>query len=345
MRTALSFDDVLLVPQYSHIHSRDDVDLSTNIAGLPLNIPILSANMATVTEADMASALASAGGLGPIHRMCRIDEQAQMVRRARVGGLSTAFSFGIDSHWRHRVRACINAGASAAFLDVAHAAQSDVWKVISQYYAEDYSLPLVVGNVATPNEVGLLLYAVPFHKHESIAFKVGVGGGSNCSTRIMTGCGIPTFQSVLDIHKQFPTVSLIADGGIKSSGDIVKALAAGASAVMVGALLAGTEETPGQVIRGNDGELYKIYRGSASYGDKAARGSATEYIEGVERLVKYQGSVDDVLERLLEGVRSGFSYLGASSISKLRESVDGERVEFVRVTSAGYTESFPHGLL
>lgn len=344
-REVLAFDDVLLVPKRSNIASRNDVDISTELfPDIKLEIPVLSANMATVTGEAMTYTMANAEGLGVIHRMQSIENEAQMIANVQRTLEATSledefigFSFGVQDDWQERVSACIVAGGDIAVLDVAHAHHSNVYNIIKEYF-DTWNVPLIVGNIATVEAARNLIYAVPSGKRKLFALKVGIGGGSMCTTRIVTGCGIPTFQSVYDIHQELPYTKLIADGGIRTSGDIVKALAAGASAVMVGSMLAATSDTPGAVINHADGTSYKLYRGSASYGDKEARGEEIRNIEGVETLVPYKGSTWDVIKRARENIRSGLSYVGARNLAELQA-----RAEFVKITSNGLRESQPHG--
>lgn len=342
---ALAFDDVLLVPQYSTVESRRNISLKTQIASVGLEIPILSANMTTVTGAEMAAVMSVKGGLGVVHRMQPIQEQANMITDVRFGLLEErtdcqiGFAFGLDD-WQERVHSCMNAGANIAFLDVAHADQFRVVEFIIAWYHNPnrWATPLIVGNIATKHAAEYLVNFVPKEARKYFGLKIGIGGGSMCTTRIQTGAGMPTFQSVYEIAQAGVDVTLIADGGIKNSGDIVKALAAGADAVMCGALFAGTAETPGSVIKDNRGQKYKIYRGSASYADKFNRGDPN-FIEGEESLVPYKGSVVYVLDQLIDGVRSGFSYVGADTLEKLHA-----RAQFVKITPSGLRESRPHGL-
>lgn len=351
-RRALSFDDVLLVPRHTNVFSRSDVDLSTSVAGLNLKIPIIAANMSSVCEAEMATAMAQMGGLGIIHRMCSIDEERAMVRQVATTReasldipdsrhrLQVGFSIGIGSDWRDRVDACCEY-AVVACLDVAHADSERVVELLKVYFAQYGDYPLIIGNIATSDGARRLKEAIPDQYHATTAFKVGIGGGSLCTTRIKTGFGVPTLQSVADVRDATAgQPDIIADGGIASSGDIVKALVAGANAVMLGSLLAGTEEAPGELIRGERGVLMKQYRGSASFSDKQKRGEATKNIEGESTLVPYRGKVVDVVGDLLDGVRSGLSYGGSANIRDLQE-----RVEFVEITGHGYRESLPHGKL
>ena len=343
LKKAYSFDDVMLVPRLSHLNTRADADLSTTVAGVSLKIPIIAANMSSVCEDTMAIALANIGGLGIIHRMCSVTEQSRMVsnvnmhQNADLNPLPVGFSIGIGDDWRDRMDSCKH-NADIVCLDIAHAHHTRVLELLHKYFGIYKNFPLIIGQVSTPSAVRDLLHAVPEKYHETIAFKTSIGGGSLCTTRIKTGFGVPTLQSIMDIHAEFPNVCIIADGGIKEAGDIVKSLAAGAHAVMLGNLLAGTDEAPGTIIKAGNDQLYKVYRGSASFGDKALRGEDTHNIEGEETLVPYKGNVTRVVNSLLDGIRSGFSYGGASTISELQDDI-----EFQEITTHGFKESLPHG--
>jgi len=340
IRRALSFNDVLLVPRHTTVFSRSDVNLSTKVAGLKLGIPIIAANMSSVCETEMAIALGRIGGLGIIHRMCSVDEEQEMVRRASAGDaqLQVGFSIGVGPDWRDRMEAC-RRYAQIVCLDVAHADSNRVLDLLQSYFKDFGDYPLIIGNIATAEAARRLKEAIPERYYGSIALKVGIGGGSLCTTRIKTGFGMPTLQSVADVREATSGVpDLIADGGIGSSGDIVKSLVAGANAVMLGSLLAGTEEAPGDLIRDEHGTLMKQYRGSASFSDKQKRGEATRNVEGESTLVPYRGKVADVIADLLDGIRSGLSYGGSSDIQSLQENV-----EFAEITTHGYRESLPHG--
>jgi len=337
LHKAYSFDDVMLVPRYSEMNSRADADLSTSVAGIPLRIPIIAANMSSVCEDTMAIAMGELGGLGIIHRMCSPERQVQMVRAVRDAGQQVGFSIGVGADWRERMEACRAYGCIVC-LDVAHGHHRRVVELLDAYFREYQDYPIVVGQIATAKAAGMFIDRIPEKYHRSVAFKASIGGGSLCTTRIMTGYGIPTLQAISDIHEAHGhAISIIGDGGIKNPGDIVKSLAAGADAVMLGNLLAGTDEAPGNIIKAKD-LLYKVYRGSASFGDKALRGEETRNVEGEEALVPYKGSVKRVVSGLLDGVRSGFSYGGASSIQALQEDA-----EFVEITTHGFAESLPHG--
>lgn len=342
MKTALSFDDVLLVPGYNDIKSRSDVTLETDVAGVDLGLPIIAANMPSVCEADMAIALADAGGMGIIHRMQSIEHQCDQVVAAAFHG-EVGGAIGIGDDWKDRTESLIGARASMICLDVAHGHQSRVMDVALEFL-DSYKLPLIIGNVATGFSARHFAKEINDLDHCRVALKVGVGGGSVCTTRIKTGFGVPTLQSVVDIYEVLDDLnsdmSIIADGGIKSSGDIVKALAAGADAVMLGSLLAGTREAPGDVIKDDKtGLKYKVYRGAASYGAKKAHFGEAEYVEGAERLVPYKGHVGKTLTSLSDGIKSGLTYCGVDNITDLLDES-----EFVRITAAGYKESLPHGI-
>jgi IMP dehydrogenase len=468
----LTFDDVLLVPKRSGIRSRQSVNTSSwLVPGIRVAIPLLSANMDTVTEAPMAIAMAQAGGIGIIHRFMSVERQAEAVRRVKrsesfvvenpvtisptaslgearqrmavadigglvvcgedgrllglltrrdillasgdlilvqevmtprerlvvapsdepldaarlalhahrieklplvndqdhVVGLITAqdiiklqehpnatkdskghlrvgVAVGVRTPDLERTRACVEAGADVLVLDIAHGHADHVIAMTHQIKELFPSIPLIAGNVASAQGVRDLVEA------GADAIKVGVGAGSICTTRIVTGYGVPQLTAVDDCAQvgHELNIPIIADGGMRTSGDITKALAAGASTVMLGSALAGTEESPGaSVIR--NGRRYKIVRGMASLSANVAR-KEIEIIgevdpdeweaivpEGVEALVPYRGSVDDILYQMVGGLRSGMSYAGAATIEELWQNA-----EFIRITSAGKEESGAH---
>lgn len=338
IKKALSFDDVLLKPRYWDGGSRKSVDLTTTISGLKLSLPIISANMPSVTGLDMCLVMSDVGGLGIVDRMIDLPSQLDTIfkfKQAKPNGLIGA-SIGVGSRWKEDALTLMDTGADIICLDVAHANQSLAIDVIEQFIAE-WKFPFIAGNFSEYPNIGDI---------SSLSLKLGVGGGSVCTTRIQTGCGLPTFQTILDtIHQQHnrhprKSIQFIADGGIKNSGDIVKSLAAGANAVMIGSLLAGTKEAPGDILKDDKtGNRYKIYRGNASFGSKSASNLKTEFIEGAETLVKYKGSALKVLEQLEDGIRSGLTYCGAADIAQLQECA-----EFVEITHSGMNESKPHAL-
>lgn len=343
IRRALCFDDVMMVPRYSTVATRSSVHTSTQICGVGLRIPIIAANMSSICETEMGIAMADLGGMGIIHRMCSVHDQATMVYNVATKEMgnrderTVGFSIGVGDDWNLRMDACRDY-ADLACLDIAHAHHFRVIELLKDYFQVYRGFPLIIGQIATASAVRDLLRYVPEQYHKTVAFKTSIGGGSLCTTRIKTGFGVPTLQAVMDIEQSDLNVAIIADGGIKSSGDIVKSLAAGADAVMLGGLLAGTDETPGGVIKGRDEILYKVYRGSASFSDKSIRGEETRNIEGEETLVPYRGPVKKVVNSLMDGIRSGFSYAGAETIRDLQRDA-----EFVEITTHGFKESLPHG--
>lgn len=468
----LTFDDVLLIPRRSCIRSRSAVDTSTwLVPGIRLAIPIISANMDTVTEAEMAIAMAQTGGIGILHRFMPIERQAELVKRVKraesfvveepitidstatieearrkmrdtqigglvvtdkgghlmgmltardvlfapdpgatvadimtprarlvtaradealdsariklhehrieklplvdgddnVVGLITAqdivkiqehpdatkdskgrlrvgVAVGVRSVEMQRAAACIHEGADLLVVDVAHGHTDHVIEMVQKLKKEYPHIPLVVGNVATPQGVRDLAEA------GADAVKVGIGSGSICITRVVTGVGVPQLTAIAEcaqVGRQLG-VPIIADGGIRNAGDLTKALAAGASTVMLGSLLAGTDQSPGAPVIRN-GRRYKIVRGMASLTANVTRRQIEQPIdlepedwlevvpEGVEAVVPYRGDVSDILHQLIGGLRSGMSYCGAQTLEELYTNA-----EFIRVTSAGREESGVH---
>lgn len=336
------FDDVLIVPSFSKISSRKEVDISTNVNNLNLSLPIISANMDTVTGNKMANAMQQSGGVGCLHRFMSIEDN---VKEFLDSPKSTIVSIGIGKGELERAEALFYAGAKQFVIDVAHAAALHVvqqYDELRKIVKSDTSI--IIGNVATARDVNDFLY----HSKSSqmpTTFKVGIGGGSMCTTRIITGCGMPTLQSVMDCYRYTSElgINIIADGGIKNSGDIVKALAAGADAVMVGSLLSGTEETPGELVAYSDpygGGFRKKYRGSASLESYEVQGKVSQHrtAEGESTYVQYKGSAGGVLQSLSAGIKSGLAYVGASNLTMLKQNA-----RFIRISNNGLIESKPHG--
>ena len=469
IRDALTFDDVLLVPKRSSIHSRKDVDLSTRLSrNIKLNIPIVSANMDSVTESAMAISMAHNGGIGIIHRFmsverqveevlkvkraesviieepytiwpsatmsdakrlmqekgvsgllvvdankkllgiltardllfedndlnrvselmtpmkslhtasadASIDEARQLLRKYKLeklplvdeegrlrglitskdmvtlaerpqackdskGQLTVGAAVGIREGYIERARALVDAGVDVLVVDVAHGHSDRVLNVVRKLKKELSQVDVIAGNVATPEGTKDLIDA------GADAVKVGIGSGSICITRIVTGAGVPQLTAVLECAEaaRESDIPIIADGGIRNSGDITKALAIGASSVMIGSMLAGTEESPGVTVMRN-GRKYKIHRGMASVGASMKRGTEEaedeaallEYVaEGIEAFVPYRGTSHEILAQLAGGIRSGLSYCGAKTLVELRQNAS-----FVRLTSAALKESYPH---
>ncbi|GIU71920.1 MAG: inosine-5'-monophosphate dehydrogenase [Candidatus Nitrosocaldaceae archaeon] len=469
IREGLTFDDVLLIPKRSGVISRKHTDLSTRLSrNISLNLPIISANMDTVTESNMAIALAREGGIGIIHRFMTVEQQVEEVEKVkrsesivieqpytispsntvadaktimkkfgvsgllvvdkegklvgivtrrdvqfesdnkkinnimtksvikakygisideakellhkhrieklplvdeknRVKGLITAkdinkmeeyplaskdkkgrllvgAAVGVKGDFMERTEALLEAGADAIVVDIAHGHSENAINAMRMIKKAFPDCELIAGNVATAEGTKDLIDA------GADAVKVGVGSGSICITRIVTGSGVPQLTAIMDcakVAKEYD-VPIIADGGIRNSGDITKALAAGASSVMVGSILAGTDESPGVSITKN-GKRYKIYRGMASFyaalgrkyreeGGLSMEEDLNDYVpEGVEALVEYKGSVIDIIRHLAGGLRSGLSYCGARNIIELQKNAT-----FIKMTTAGYIESMPH---
>ena len=336
MRTlvSLTYDDVLLVPQYSDIRSRQEIDVGTTLGGrwsrpIRLHLPVISSPMDTVTGPAMANAMNKAGGLGIIHRYCSTDEQARMIREINSG--IKAAAIGVTGDYHDRAKALVAMGAKVLCVDVAHGhhvLMESALKQLRDTFGD--TVHIMAGNVATLDGINAL------SDWGADSVRCNIGGGSICSTRIQTGHGHPGLQTVVDCAKTDRDVTIIADGGIRNSGDIVKALAAGADCVMVGSLLSGTSETPGEIIY-IDGEPHKTYRGMASEeAQKDWRGSASS-LEGISTVLPSKCTVKNVLYSLDKGIRSGFSYTGARTLIELQT-----KAVFTRQTAAGMRESGTH---
>ena len=288
--------------------------------------------MDTVTEEDMALSMHKAGGLSVIHRYNSIEEQVDMALTAGEGGAITGAAIGVSGDLVERAGALIKeASVNLLCIDVAHGHHSSVryaLEVLRKTFGNN--IHIMAGNVATLRAFNDL------SDWGADSIRVGIGGGSICSTRIQTGHGVPTFQSVLDCAASDRDATLIADGGIRNSGDMVKALAAGADFVMVGSLLAGTDETPGEILNTKEGKK-KVYRGMASKEAQNDWRGRVSSIEGVTHVVPYRGPVKEVLHDLGVGIRSGLSYSGARDVQELQA-----KAKFIRQTSAGTIESSTH---
>lgn len=334
-KQTITFNDVLLEPQYSDITSRKEVSLSTPLDNLrKLKIPIIASPMDTVSEWRMASSLSSMGGMAIIHRYNSIEEQADQVKNALAVPDCTIVgaAVGVSGDFVERASKCYEAGAKVICIDVAHGDHAMVKTAIASLREQlGMNIHIMAGNVATLEGFNRLA------DWGADSIRVGIGGGSICSTRIQTGHGVPTLQSVIDCAQSDRDAILIADGGIKNSGDIVKALAAGADAVMLGSLLAGTDETPSETFRDRDGRCFKAYRGMASAEAQKAWRGKTSSLEGVSTTIPCKGSVRNVVEELLTGVRSGLSYSGARDIPELRS-----KAKFILQSHAASIESSTH---
>jgi len=333
MKQTYSFDDVLLAPQYSDINSRSEVNTNCALSKFEFTLPIISSPMDTITETNMAVTLSDSGALGIIHRYNSIRDQAQLVVDARLeGAINIGAAIGISSDFLERAVAVVDVGANILCIDVAHGHHSMMKKAIAELKDKfGDQVHVMAGNVATKEAFDALA------SWGADSVRVGIGGGSICSTRIVTGHGVPTLQSVMDCAESTHDVKIIADGGIKTSGDIVKALAAGADFVMIGSMLAGTEESPGDVRVTLNGEKFKEYRGMASKEAQRDWRGKSSTPEGVATMVPYRGSVDAILSDIEGGIRSGLSYTGARSISELQA-----KARFILQSSAAQLESNTH---
>ena len=332
---SMSYDDVLLVPQYSDIESRKALYTSNELDNnITLELPIISSPMDTVTEYGMAYAMHTNGGLGIIHRYNSVEEQAKIVgymSDETDGSGIIGAAIGVTGDYQERASELINNGANVLCVDVAHGHHSmmrDALKHLKETHGRN--VHIMAGNVATAE--GCLALA----SWGADSVRVGIGGGSICSTRLVSGHGIPTFQSVIDCVGAGCPVPIIADGGMKTSGDVVKALAAGADFVMLGSMLAGTDQAPGQVFD-NGNKKYKVYRGMASSEAQVNWRGKTSTPEGISTTIPYRGDVNNILADLRGGIQSGMSYSGARTIVELQS-----KAQFIRQTPAGQAESYTH---
>ena len=335
MKKGVSYDDVLLVPRYSDIKSRSDVDISTDLGkNLTLELPIIASPMDTISESPMAIAMSSYGGVAIIHRYNTIAMQAKSIADSsrKDAQLKVGAAVGVTGDYLERAQEATNAGASFICVDVAHGHHILMKEALIELRGTlGDNVHIMAGNVATLEGVNSLA------DWGADSIRCNIGGGSICSTRIQTGHGLPGLQTILDCAKTDRDVKIIADGGIRNSGDIVKAIAAGADAVMCGSLLAGTNETPGKIIEERNGTRWKVYRGMASKEAQIGWRGKYSSFEGVSSRVPYRGSVRAVLSDLETGIRSGLSYSGARSISELHSVAT-----FVTQTVAGLSESSTH---
>ena len=345
IKEALTFDDVLLTPRYSSVLP-SETNLQTDLGhNLKLKIPFLSSAMDTVTESDMAIAIARKGGLGIVHRNLSIEDQTKEIKKVKNKNLLVGAAVGTSTEDLMRVKSIIDVGVDLIVIDTAHGHSDKVIKMLSKIKKINIKKPICVGNIATA-EAALKLY-----NEGADILKVGIGPGSICTTRMIAGIGVPQISAVLDVKKIMKNkkVKIISDGGIKFSGDIVKAIAAGADAIMMGSIFAGTEESPGKKYKYNN-KFYKAYRGMGSIGAMSA-GSSNRYFqknhkdkskfipEGVEARVVFKGKVDKILYQLQGGLRSSMGYIGAKKIYEIQK-----KAKFVKITKAGFYESMVHSV-
>ena len=346
IKEALTFDDVTMSPKYSEILP-SEVDTSIKLSpNLSLKIPLLSSAMDTITESKMAIALAKAGGIGVIHRNLDIKKQIEEIKKVKKLNLLVGAAVGAGPMEIKRAAAILKEKIDLIVVDTAHGHSkkvADTIKIIKKIKTKKTTL--CAGNIATAEAAKFLI------KLGVDIIKVGIGPGSICTTRLVAGIGVPQLSAIIEVKKGIKKnkVKIISDGGIKYSGDIAKALSAGADAVMIGSLFAGSDETPGKLIKKN-GKFFKSFRGMGSVG-AMNKGSADRYFqkkqkdrskyvpEGVEGFAKYKGAVKNIIYKLIGGLKSSMGYLGAKKIPYLKI-----KPNFVKITKAGFYESMVHNV-
>ena len=348
----LTYDDVLLLPDASDVVP-SEVETKTQLTrSIWLAVPLVSSAMDTVTESAMALAMAKAGGIGIIHRNLSIAEQVTHVKLVKGVSLIVGAAVGVGDDGFARAEALIDAGVDVVVVDTAHGHHRAVLDAISRIKDKYSNQEVIGGNVATRAGAQALINA------GADAVKVGVGPGSICTTRVVAGVGVPQITAIMEAAKacKKADIPLIADGGLQYSGDIAKAIVSGADSVMLGSLLAGCDESPGELVE-IDGRKYKAYRGMGSLGAMQSRGERKSYSkdrymqddvlsedklvpEGIEGKVAYRGSVAEVVHQLVGGLRSGMGYAGAPNIEALQKNG-----RLIQITAAGLQESHPHDVL
>jgi len=345
IKDSFTFDDVTLVPKYSSILPSEAV-ISTRIShNLNLQIPLMSSAMDTVTESKMAIALSKSGGIGVVHRNLSIQKQVQEVKKVKKNNFPVGAAIGVNPKDIERVYKLLEAKVNLIVIDTAHGHTQKVLSMIKKIKKKFKKSTLCAGNIATGKAAKFLADA------GVDIVKVGIGPGSICTTRLVTGIGVPQLSAILEVKKALKNykTSIISDGGIKFSGDIAKAIAAGADAIMIGSLFSGTIESPGKTFKYR-GKLYKNFRGMGSVGAMSV-GSADRYYqekfkntskyvpEGVEGIVKFKGSVNKIIYNLIGGLKSSMGYLGAKTIKDLQK-----KGEFIKISKAGFYESMVHNV-
>ena len=345
IKDSLTFDDVTLVPQYSSVLPSETITSTKLAHNLILQTPLISSAMDTVTESEMAIALSKSGGIGIIHRNLSIEKQVREVKKVKKNNFLVGAAIGVNSKDIERADELSKAKVDIIVIDTAHGHTQKVLYMIKKIKKKLKKCVLCAGNIATGK-------AAKFLADSGVDIvKVGIGPGSICTTRLVTGIGVPQLSAVLQVKKALKNYKtrIISDGGIKFSGDIAKAIAAGADAVMIGSLFSGTTESPGKTFK-HKGKLFKNFRGMGSVGAMSI-GSADRYYqkkfkniskyvpEGVEGIVKFKGPVNKIIYNLVGGLKSSMGYLGAKTIKDLQKNG-----EFVKITKAGFYESMVHNV-
>ena len=345
IKEALTFDDVLLLPKYSKVlPSATDISLHLT-KKITLKVPFFTSAMDTVTESKMSVAIAKEGGMGIIHRNLDIANQSKEVKKVKDKKLLVGAAVGTNKEDLKRTKELIYNGVDLIVIDTAHGHSEKVLKILSKIKKIVKKIPICVGNIAT-GEAAKKLY-----DSGADIIKVGSGPGSICTTRMVAGIGVPQISAIMDVKNALnkKKIKIISDGGIKFSGDIAKALAAGADAIMMGSIFAGTDESPGKKFK-IKGKIYKQYRGMGSIGAMSA-GSANRYFqknfknkskfvpEGVEGRVEYKGKVAKIIYQLQGGLRSSMGYIGAKNLNEINK-----KAKFLKITKAGFYESMVHSV-
>jgi len=337
----LCFDDILLVPQASDVISRSDVDLQTVIGygqkSIALSLPIIASPMDTVCAEEMARAVAKAGGIGIIHRFMDKDEQKSQVfniaKEGLIVGAAVSLSDTLDK--QEHIENLISSGARVILLDVANGHNTNTVDAIKRI-KKKFDVHIMAGNVSTWD--GFLALAIA----GADSIRVGIGGGSMCTTRIVTGHGMPTLSSIIDVNAMLDRMSLpcsiIADGGIRNTGDMVKSFAAGADAVMLGSALAGHDESPGEVMFDKNDQPFKNVRGMASENAQIDFKGKISVVEGIATEIAYKGTVVNTLAEIRGGLSSGCSYSGVQYITDLKYNS-----QYVKISANSVKENHPHG--
>ena len=345
IKDSFTFDDVTLVPQYSSVLPSETITVSKLSNNLNLQIPLMSSAMDTVTESKMAIAISKSGGIGVIHRNLSIEKQVIEVQKVKKSNCLVGAAIGVNPRDLERAEELSKVKADLIVIDTAHGHTQKVLNMIKKIKKKLKNCTICAGNIATSK-------AAKFLADSGVdIIKVGIGPGSICTTRLVAGVGVPQLSAVLEVKKALKNyrTKIISDGGIKFSGDLAKAIAAGADAVMIGSLFSGTMESPGKIIK-YKGKIYKNFRGMGSVGAMAV-GSADRYYqkrykdvskyvpEGVEGMVKFKGTVKKIIYNLVGGLKSSMGYLGAKTIKDLQKNG-----EFIKITKAGFYESMVHNV-